>query len=112
MTPDRPLMSHGAPSTLPVGARVAIIMDGNGRWAERHGVSVTEGHRAGAEALDAESEAGQRFGMRGEALGVLLRQVDDLGDEQHLRRHRPRVHRLLQRLVDEALVGGVLVDDD
>ena len=30
---------------------VAIIMDGNGRWATAHGVSVAEGHRAGARAL-------------------------------------------------------------
>ena len=30
---------------------VAIIMDGNGRWAERHGLSRAEGHRAGREAL-------------------------------------------------------------
>lgn len=29
---------------------VAIIMDGNGRWAEREGVSRLEGHRAGVEA--------------------------------------------------------------
>ena len=28
---------------------VAIITDGNGRWAERRGLPVTEGHRAGAE---------------------------------------------------------------
>ncbi|MDX6542457.1 MAG: putative undecaprenyl diphosphate synthase, partial [Gaiellaceae bacterium] len=30
---------------------VAIIMDGNGRWAATHGVSVAEGHRAGSRAL-------------------------------------------------------------
>jgi undecaprenyl diphosphate synthase len=30
---------------------IAIIMDGNGRWAERHGLSRVEGHRAGREAL-------------------------------------------------------------
>ena len=30
---------------------VAIIMDGNGRWANAHGVSVAEGHRAGSRAL-------------------------------------------------------------
>jgi len=30
---------------------IAIIMDGNGRWAERHGWSRVEGHRAGREAL-------------------------------------------------------------
>ena len=28
---------------------VAIIMDGNGRWAERRGISRVEGHRAGLE---------------------------------------------------------------
>jgi undecaprenyl diphosphate synthase len=28
---------------------VAIIMDGNGRWAQQHGVSRQAGHRAGAE---------------------------------------------------------------
>jgi undecaprenyl diphosphate synthase len=34
------------------GARfVAIIMDGNARWAAREGVSVLEGHREGARAL-------------------------------------------------------------
>jgi undecaprenyl diphosphate synthase len=29
---------------------VAIIMDGNGRWAERRGISRVQGHRAGLEA--------------------------------------------------------------
>lgn len=31
---------------------VAIILDGNGRWAEKRGLSRSEGHRAGGEALD------------------------------------------------------------
>jgi undecaprenyl diphosphate synthase len=30
---------------------VAVIMDGNGRWAERRGLSRTAGHRAGTEAM-------------------------------------------------------------
>jgi undecaprenyl diphosphate synthase len=30
---------------------VAIIMDGNARWARARGVAVTEGHRAGTDAL-------------------------------------------------------------
>jgi len=30
---------------------VAIVMDGNGRWAASHSVSVAEGHRAGSRAL-------------------------------------------------------------
>lgn len=44
------------------GLHVAIIMDGNGRWAVRRGMPRTAGHRAGADAvrrtLEAASEAG------------------------------------------------------
>jgi undecaprenyl diphosphate synthase len=32
---------------------VAIITDGNGRWAERRGLPVVEGHRAGADVVKA-----------------------------------------------------------
>jgi undecaprenyl diphosphate synthase len=32
---------------------VAIITDGNGRWAKQRGVDVAEGHRAGADAVKA-----------------------------------------------------------
>ncbi|HJQ49499.1 MAG TPA: polyprenyl diphosphate synthase [Gaiellaceae bacterium] len=34
-----------------VAHAVAIIMDGNGRWAAEHDVSIAEGHRAGSRAL-------------------------------------------------------------
>jgi undecaprenyl diphosphate synthase len=34
-----------------VAHAVAIIMDGNGRWASEHDVSVADGHRAGSRAL-------------------------------------------------------------
>ncbi|HEY3462689.1 MAG TPA: polyprenyl diphosphate synthase [Gaiellaceae bacterium] len=34
-----------------VAHAVAIIMDGSGRWATEHGVSVADGHRAGSRAL-------------------------------------------------------------
>src|SRR6476469_739518 len=30
---------------------VAVVMDGNGRWAQRRGLKRTEGHAAGEEAL-------------------------------------------------------------
>jgi undecaprenyl diphosphate synthase len=37
---------------LPTSARsIAVIMDGNGRWARRHGLPVASGHRAGTRAL-------------------------------------------------------------
>ena len=32
---------------------VAIITDGNGRWAKAHGKSVAAGHRAGADVVKA-----------------------------------------------------------
>ena len=37
------------PSRMP--RHVAIVMDGNGRWAQRRGLKRTEGHAAGEEAL-------------------------------------------------------------
>lgn len=39
---------------------IAIIMDGNGRWAVRRGLPRTAGHRAGAKAVDAVVEAAAR----------------------------------------------------
>ena len=39
----------GGATTVP--RHVAIIMDGNGRWAERRGLPRVAGHRAGAEAV-------------------------------------------------------------
>lgn len=33
-------------------AHIAVILDGNGRWAQSRGLSRSEGHRAGADALD------------------------------------------------------------
>ena len=35
----------------PVPTHIAIIMDGNGRWAKKRGLPRTAGHKAGAEAF-------------------------------------------------------------
>ena len=43
---------------------VAIIMDGNGRWAERRGTSRIEGHRAGLDALRDVTRAAHELGIR------------------------------------------------
>jgi len=43
---------------------LAIIMDGNGRWAESRGVSVAVGHRAGAKALRRVLEHALDLGIR------------------------------------------------
>jgi undecaprenyl diphosphate synthase len=42
---------------------IAIIMDGNGRWAQKRGLSPREGHRAGADAVDRTVEAAARHGI-------------------------------------------------
>jgi undecaprenyl diphosphate synthase len=36
----------------PIPAHVAIIMDGNGRWAKKHNLSRSEGHKKGAEIIE------------------------------------------------------------
>jgi undecaprenyl diphosphate synthase len=42
---------------------VAIIMDGNGRWASRQGLPRTAGHRAGAEAMRRIAQAAPALGI-------------------------------------------------
>ena len=45
------------------GLHVAIIMDGNGRWAKRRGLPRTLGHRAGVKALKRTVEAAGDMGV-------------------------------------------------
>jgi len=42
---------------------VAIIMDGNGRWAAQRGQPRIAGHRAGVEAVRAAVDTGARLGL-------------------------------------------------
>jgi undecaprenyl diphosphate synthase len=43
---------------------VAIITDGNGRWAQRRGLPVAEGHQAGADTVKARLRDAAEFGIR------------------------------------------------
>jgi undecaprenyl diphosphate synthase len=56
-----------SPSPTPqrsgVPRHVAIIMDGNGRWAQRRGLPRLAGHRAGAEALERVVRAAPEMGI-------------------------------------------------
>lgn len=45
------LAERKAPSFQSVPSHIAIVMDGNGRWANQRGLTRTEGHRAGEQAL-------------------------------------------------------------
>jgi len=50
-------------SAPPVPRSVAVIMDGNGRWARRRGLPRVEGHRIGAESVRVVTRACARLGV-------------------------------------------------
>lgn len=53
-----------APALLPVPPHVAIIMDGNGRWAKQRGLLRLEGHRRGVESVRTVVDAARALGIR------------------------------------------------
>jgi undecaprenyl diphosphate synthase len=61
-------LRRASPGAEPVPAEsarnVAIIMDGNGRWASRRGLPLLAGHRAGTRALKRTVEAAPDLGVR------------------------------------------------
>ena len=79
-------MSVPAPLPRPLPRHIAIIMDGNGRWAQARGLPRIAGHRRGAEAvrrtLEAVGELGipylTLFGFSSENWKRPLDEVDDL----------------------------------
>ena len=60
--PDAALVRQVAFDRLPV--HVAIIMDGNGRWAAQRHLPRVEGHRAGIESVRDTVECAARLGIR------------------------------------------------
>jgi len=56
-----PLDPRIDPARLP--RHIAVIMDGNGRWAERHGKRHVEGHEAGAKSVRAIIEGCREIGV-------------------------------------------------
>ena len=74
---------------------VAIITDGNGRWAKQRGLPVEEGHRAGADAVKARLRDAVDLGLRE------LRESGEAGqDDEH------RAEEALQKLTD-AEIGEI-----
>lgn len=78
-------MNHGA-----CGLHVAIIMDGNGRWARSRGLSRTRGHREGAAAVRRVVEAAPELGIR--TLTLYAFSADNW------KRPRPEVNALMRLL--------------
>jgi undecaprenyl diphosphate synthase len=52
-----------APGAISVPRHIAIIMDGNGRWAQQRGLPRIAGHRAGAEAVRRTMQAAVDHGV-------------------------------------------------
>src|SRR5438034_11323118 len=48
----------------PLPRHVAIIMDGNGRWAKRRGLPRIEGHRKGADSVRDVVRASRELGLK------------------------------------------------
>jgi len=71
-------------SRLP--AHVAVIMDGNGRWAGQRGLPRIEGHRAGSRSVREVTEAGARLGLKYLTLYAF--------SKENWKRPRPEVVRL------------------
>jgi len=52
-----------APNAATVPNHIAIIMDGNGRWAKQRGLPRIEGHRRGVDAVRAVLDASKELGI-------------------------------------------------
>jgi undecaprenyl diphosphate synthase len=63
MSDRRDALESRAPAA-DVPVHVAIIMDGNGRWAKSRGLPRTQGHRRGADAVRRAVEESGRLGIR------------------------------------------------
>ena len=55
--------AQSTPALVPPGLHVAIIMDGNGRWAVARGRPRTFGHREGAKTVRRIVEAAPALGI-------------------------------------------------
>ncbi|MFL6730084.1 MAG: polyprenyl diphosphate synthase [Sphingomicrobium sp.] len=89
-----------------VPRHVAIIMDGNGRWAERRGLPRVAGHRAGAEAVRRALQAAADHGVEVLTLYAFSsenwrRSDEEIGDLTALMRFY--LDRELNRLMDEGV---------
>ncbi|MDE3090278.1 MAG: di-trans,poly-cis-decaprenylcistransferase [Chloroflexota bacterium] len=100
-----------------VPAHVAIIMDGNGRWASKRGLPRHEGHRAGTENIRRVLEGAVEFGVK--VLTIYAFSTENWGrpeDEVHgllgileetIRREVPELHKNGVRLRHLGRLEGI-----
>jgi undecaprenyl diphosphate synthase len=65
MSADPSLLKNGAAAALaaPMPRHIAIIMDGNGRWAQKRGLPRMAGHRKGADAVRSTVRSARELGL-------------------------------------------------
>ena len=83
-------LHDAVPAYDPLPCHVAVIMDGNGRWAAQRGLRPTDGHRAGTENIRAAIEA---FAERGVQCLTLF-----AFSTENWKRPRPEVRGLMRIL--------------
>lgn len=64
MNETTPEINSPPPNRLKMPAHVAIIMDGNGRWAQSRGRNRLRGHSSGAESVKQVLEEARRLGIK------------------------------------------------
>ena len=79
---------------------IAVIMDGNGRWAARRGRARVEGHKAGSESVREAAETCARLGISYLTLYAF--------SKENWKRPRPEVIRLWRLLRDSLKTDGRL----
>ena len=91
-------MAHPEKETLAPPEHIAIIMDGNGRWAKKRGLPRTAGHAAGAESF-------RRIANYCRTLGVKYLTVYAFSTENWKRSadEVAGIMRLLRKYLEEAL---------
>jgi undecaprenyl diphosphate synthase len=118
---------QNAPSAFDVPRHVAIIMDGNGRWAAARGLPRVEGHRRGVEALRRTIRAAGEIGIKivtifsfsaenwsrpanevGELMGLLRRFIRN--DLAELHKSNVRVRVIGERTGLEADIERLLIE--
>jgi undecaprenyl diphosphate synthase len=93
-------------SGLKIPTHVAIIMDGNGRWAKRRGLPRQAGHRAGVENLRRVIDACVEFNIK--ILTIYAFSTENWGRPESEVRGLMRIfHRVLDQELDELNAQGV-----
>jgi undecaprenyl diphosphate synthase len=93
-------------SSLVIPQHVAIIMDGNGRWASRRGLPRAAGHRAGAENLRRIINACVEFGIQ--ILTIYAFSTENWGrPEREIKALMKIFARVLDQEIDELHAQGV-----